>query len=421
MKLSRKVAFATVFGGLMSASSMAYAETLSMFCPASEADICKAGVADWEAETGNTVNILSMPNDWDEAVPQYQQLLSAKSTDVDILYVDVVWLGILQRNLLDLSGKVDDATLDQHFAPVVGAANIKDRLVALPWYMDAGFMYYRKDLLEKYGEEEPKTWDDLTRIAAKIQEGERAAGQDDMWGYVWQGKSSESLTCDAIEWIASNGGGSIVEPDGTVSLDNPNAAEALTRAQGWIDTISPRGVLGYDEDASRAVFEQGNAVFHRNWPYVWGTSQSEGSKIVDKVGVMALPVGKEGQASSGCLGPIYLSVSKHSAHPDLAIDLLKHVTGPKVQKMRALEGAYNPSIGALYDDAEILEAVPFMNYAEEAFAGAVARPSGYTGTNYNRVSQVFFQGVHDILANDADVAAKLTEMAADIEPIKESR
>ena len=89
--------------------------------------------------------------------------------------------------------------------------------------------------------------------------------------------------------------------------------------------------------------------------------------------------------------------------------------------MRAIKGSYNPSIGALYADEEILKAVPFMNYAQDAFAGAVARPSGYTGTSYNRVSQVFFQGVYDILANDADIDAKLTEMAADLEPIKESR
>ena len=45
-------------------------------------------------------------------------------------------------------------------------------------------------------------------------------------------------------------------------------------SQGWIDTISPQGVLNYDEESSRALFESGNAVFHRNWPYVWGTSQA---------------------------------------------------------------------------------------------------------------------------------------------------
>ncbi len=101
-------------------------------------------------------------------------------------------------------------------------------------------------------------------------------------------------------------------------------------------------MLNYDEEASRAVFESGNAVFHRNWPYVWGTSHKEGSAIVDKVGVMPLPVGKEGQKSSGCLGPMYYGVSKYSAKPEVAADFVNFITGPDMQKKRALQARSQP-------------------------------------------------------------------------------
>jgi trehalose/maltose transport system substrate-binding protein len=294
-------------------------------------------------------------------------------------------------------------------------------LIALPAYMDVGLMFYRKDLLEKYGMQPPKTWDELASQAKEIQDKERAAGNKDMWGYTWQAKSYEGLTCDAIELIASNGGGTIIADDGKVTIDNPGAAEAIEKAKGWIGTISPEGVLGYDEEASRAVFEAGNSVFHRNWPYVWGTSQTAGGQLVGKVGMMPLPVGKEGQKSSGCLGPMYFGVNKYSAKPELATEFTRFITGPEMQKMRAIEGAYNPSIGALYTDPDVLAKLPFLKDTQPAFADSATRPSGYTGTSYNRVSQAFYRAVHDMLSGDEDVKEGLAKLSARLEKLKESR
>ncbi|WP_395382583.1 extracellular solute-binding protein [Mesorhizobium sp. UC22_110] len=253
------------------AATSAWADTVSMFCGASEYELCAKAAAGFKEKTGNEVKITKMPALLDDAIPIYQQLLAAQSADADVLFIDVIWIGMLQRNMLDLKPLVPAEEVAQHFQSTIDAATTQDgRLVALPWYMDTGLMYYRKDLLEKYGKQPPKTWDELTETAKLIQEKERAAGNPDLWGFTWQGKSYEGLTCDAIEWVASSGGGTIIEPDGKVSINNPAAAKALTRAKDWVKTISPEGVLGYDEETSRAVFEAGNAVFHRNWPYVSG-------------------------------------------------------------------------------------------------------------------------------------------------------
>ncbi|PLP55758.1 ABC transporter substrate-binding protein [Mesorhizobium loti] len=404
------------------AATPAWADTVSMFCGASEYELCAKAAAGFKEKTGNEVKITKMPALLDDAIPIYQQLLAAQSTDADVLFIDVIWIGMLQRNMLDLKPLVPAEEVAQHFQSTIDAATTQDgRLVALPWYMDTGLMYYRKDLLEKYGKQPPKTWDELTETAKLIQEKERAAGSPDLWGFTWQGKSYEGLTCDAIEWIASGGGGTIVETDGKVSINNPEAAKALTRAKGWVNTISPEGVLGYDEETSRAVFEAGNAVFHRNWPYVWGTSQADGSKVAGKVGMMALPVGAEGQKSSGCLGPMYLGISKYTAKPELATELLRYLVGPEVQKMRAVEGAYNPTQKSLYSDKDVLAKLPFLADAQAAFDGSVARPSGYTGSSYNRVSQAFYRAVHEILADGADVDKTLTDLAGRLEKLKESR
>ena len=146
---------------------------------------------------------------------------------------------------------------------------IRDR----PWFADASLLFYRKDLLEKYGEQAPQTWAQLTATAQKIQDAERKAGNDKFWGYVWQGRAYEGLTCNALEWVASYNGGSIVEPDGKISINNPQAVKALAQAKPWVNTITPPGVLNYTEEESRGVFQAGNALFMRNWPYAWGLSQ----------------------------------------------------------------------------------------------------------------------------------------------------
>ncbi|CAM5536909.1 putative ABC transporter-binding protein [Mycolicibacterium aubagnense] len=404
------------------AATPAWADTVSMFCGASEYELCAKAAAGFKEKTGNEVKITKMPALLDDAIPIYQQLLAAQSADADVLFIDVIWIGMLQRNMLDLKPLVPAEEVAQHFQSTIDAATTQDgRLVALPWYMDTGLMYYRKDLLEKYGKQPPKTWDELTETAKLIQEKERAAGNPDLWGFTWQGKSYEGLTCDAIEWVASSGGGTIIEPDGKVSINNPAAAKALTRAKDWVKTISPEGVLGYDEETSRAVFEAGNAVFHRNWPYVWGTSQADGSKVAGKVGMMALPVGADGQKSSGCLGPMYLGISKYTAKPELSTQLLRYLVGPEVQKMRAIEGAYNPTQKSLYSDKDVLAKLPFLADAQAAFDGSVARPSGYTGSSYNRVSQAFYRAVHEIIADGTDVDKTLTDLSGRLEKLKESR
>ena len=417
---NRKLAFRLPLLALLGAGA-AHAETVSVFCASTEFELCTKAAAAWKEKTGNEAKINKMPALLDDAIPLYQQLLAAKSTDVDVLFLDVIWLGMFKNNLLDLSTLVPKPDQDQHFASTLNAAKLDGKLVAMPAYMDVGLMFYRKDLLEKYGKPAPKTWEELTATAKEIQDKERAGGKADMWGYAWQAKSYEGLTCDALELISSSGGGSIISDDGKVTIDNPAAADALTLAKSWIGTISPEGVLNYDEEASRAVFESGNAVFHRNWPYVWGTSQTTGSAVIDKVGMMPLPVGKAGEKSSGCLGPMYYGVSKFSTKPDVAANFVDFITGPEMQKMRAVDAAFNPSITALYTDADVLKKIPFLKDNQQAFADSAIRPSGYTGTSYNRVSQAFYRSVHDMLSGGKEVESGLKDMAARLEKLKESR
>jgi len=383
-----------------------------------EFDVCKEGVDAWAKKTGNKATVVTSTTSSTDKLAAAQQLLSAESSDVDVFSVDVVWPGILGKFFVDLKPYTKGVEAE-HFPALVANGTLDGKLVAMPWFADAGLLYYRKDLLDKYKEAAPTTWAQLTATAKKIQDAERKAGNKDMQGFVFQGKAYEGLTCDALEWVASFGGGSVVDPDGKISINNPGAAAALELAASWPGAISPTGALNAEEEEARTAFQSGNAVFMRNWPYAWALAQDASSPVKDKVGVAPLPKGDgDGARAAATLGGWDLSVSKFSKHPAEAADLVMYLTSAAEQKRRALTAAFNPTIPSLYSDKEIVAANPFLAGMGDTFKGAVPRPATVTGGKYNQVSSAFFNAVHSVISKEKPAKDALTELAAKLEQIK---
>jgi trehalose/maltose transport system substrate-binding protein len=334
MKLCQNLLISTaiVCSAAAFSAAPAAAETISISCGAvgQELELCKQGTDAWSEKTGHQVNIVSTPNSATERLALYQQLLAAGATDIDVFQIDVIWPGILANHLIDLK-EYSGGAEDKNFPAIIENNTVDGRLVAMPWFTDAGVLFYRKDLLEKHGEQAPTTWAELSATAQKIQDAERAAGDDKLWGFVWQGKAYEGLTCDALEWVASHNGGTIVDPDGKVTINNPGAITAIDQAAGWVKTISPEGVLNYAEEEARGVFQSGNAVFMRNWPYAWALAQGPDSSIKDKVGVVALPKGGADGRPAATLGGWQLSVSKYSKNPEISAELVMCLTSDAEQ------------------------------------------------------------------------------------------
>lgn len=379
-------------------------------------DFCKKATDEWSKKTGNTVKHLTIPQSTSDILGLFRQMFAAKSTDVDVISVDVVWPGTIKAHLLDL-GPYSKGAEKEHFPAIVANNTVDGKLLAMPWFTDAGVLYYRKDLLAKYSEKPPLTWDELTATAKKVMDGERKAGNGDMQGYVFQAKAYEGLSCNTLEWISSYGGGAIVDAAGKVTVNNPKAAKALTTAAGWIGTIAPTGVLNYGEEDARGVFQKGNSVFMRNWPYAWSLSQGADSPVKDKVGVIALPKGDDGKTAA-TLGGWQLSVVKYSKHAAEAADLVMYLSSPAVQKDRAIRGSYNPTIPALYKDAEVLKASPFFGTLYETFTNAVPRPATITGAKYNEVSAAFWNASHEVLSGSAKADESLKKLEAKINAIR---
>jgi trehalose/maltose transport system substrate-binding protein len=397
---------------------LALAEKLVIACGSvgQEADVCKQGAEAWAKKTGNTVELMTVPQDAGQQLAQFQQLLAANSADIDVIRIDVVWPGLMANNFIDLKPYFPDEVLKEHFQPIVKNNTVNGKLIAIPWFTDAGLLYYRKDLLEKYGQKVPTTWQELAASAKAVMEGEKKAGNAKLTGFVFQGKAYEGLTCNALEWVDSFQGGTIVDSTGKVTINNPKAIEAIDFFASLVGNVVPKGVLNYQEEEARNAFQAGTAVFMRNWPYAWALVNGKDSPVAGKVGVMALPKGGPDGKSTGTLGGWQLGVSKFSKSPKIAADLVKYLTGPEEQKRRALVASFNPTIMSLYKDPELLKANPFMGNLYDTFVNAVPRPT-ITGAKYNQVSTEFRNGVYSTLSGKGKAADNLKKVEAKLKTL----
>jgi trehalose/maltose transport system substrate-binding protein len=357
-------------------------------------------------DTGIEVRVIPRPKDATESYAAYQRMFQSQSSDVDVLMLDVIWPGAFAQHLEDLGPKLG-AVAKEHVESIVQNNTVNGKLIAIPWYTDFPMLYYRKDLLEKYGfNKPPETWDELEQMSKKIMDGEKGQSPN-FTGFVWQGKAYEGLTCNALEWVASSGGGHIID-DGKPSVNNPKAIKALNRAKGWVGNISPAGVTGYEEEDARNAFQGGNAAFMRNWPYAYAAGNDDKSPIKGKFDVAPLPH-DPGQKSAGTVGGWQLGVSKYSKNKDAAIEFVRYLASPEAQKYRAVTASLAPTIPSIQQDPEVVKAMPFLAKAKDL--SLVTRPSNTTGARYNEASLAFFQGVSQVLQGQdaAKVAPQIDE------------
>lgn len=372
---------------------------------------CKEGVALWEKATGKQAKVVPAPNGSTERLTLFQQHLAAHSDNIDIYQLDVVWPGLLESHFEDLKGYIPQEELDAYFPQLIDNNTIKGKLVAMPWFVQVGFLYYRKDLLEKYGRLVPQTWQELEETARVIQEGEKKEGRD-VWGYVFQGKAYEGLTCNALEWISAHkNGGTVVEADGRVSLNNPQAIAITNRIHSWMGTLVPQGVLNYEQEDCRGVFQSGKAIFMRNWPYAWHLLNSPDSSVAGKIGIMPLPKGGPDGQATGVLGGWNLGLSKYSKRKADAASLIRFLTGYKELKRRSEVGGYFPPMKRLYEEHSVLQANPLMKAMSLVLKNASLRPARQTRSKYSRVSSAFWNAIHNVLSGKmrAEKSFKETE------------
>jgi trehalose/maltose transport system substrate-binding protein len=323
----------------------------------------------------------------------------------DVLGIDVIWPGTLADDLIDLRPYFA-TELSSQDPQLVSSYTVHGKVVAMPYHTQVGVLAFRTDLLRQYGySHPPETWDELESMAARIQAGERAKGRKDFWGYVWNGAATEGLTCNALEWQIAEGGGSIIEDDETISVNNPAAIRAWQRATRWIGRISPPAVVAYRETDSLNVWDSGNAAFMRTWEWGYRLTHPRESPVQDRTGYTSMPGGRSGRVDM--LGGYGLAVPRSSTHPREAADLIRFLIA-REQRSRADPSYTEPAAKSqLYDLPQILQVYAPAPQVKKQSSWLVSRPSNVTGHAYEDVTQAYIRAVHSVLSGErsAPVAA----------------
>lgn len=308
-----------------------------------------------------------LPASSDRQHQYYAMNLDGGNAPFDVLGVDTIWVQEFAKAgwLTSLDELLPTAERDQFFPGPIEAATFEGRLYALPWYIDAGVLYYRRDLLDRHGLGPPRTWPELVRAAELVLEAER---NSKLVGFVWQGKQYEGLICVAIEVLRSNG-------SDLWTGDRERAEGALQFLRETISVygITPLSTSMADEESTRLIFGDGRALFMRNWPYAWSLLQREGSPVREKIGVAPVP-SFPGHAGAPVLGGWLLAIPQNSPRREAAGKLIRFLTSPDTQRRIATELGYNPTRRALYAEQPLLKIRPLLEDLYPIFLTARPRP-----------------------------------------------
>jgi multiple sugar transport system substrate-binding protein len=284
----------------------------------------------------------TLPASSDEQHLYYAINLSAQTSEFDVFALDTIWTAEFAAAgwLRDVSALVAAEDERDFYAAPLASVSWRGRRYAVPWFVDAGLLYYRSDLVAA-----PRTWADLAGAIRRVR-----ATHPQMHGFVWQGKQYEGLVCNALEFVWSHGG--------DLGAGNEGAARGLAFMRALVaEGLSPAHVTTLTEEPSRVLFGRGRALFLRNWPYAWKLLEGESSPVRGRVGVATLPHAA-GSAPVATLGGWHLGVNAHSKRPALAERLVAFLTTAASQKALALAYGYSPprrslhgALGALFEAA----------------------------------------------------------------------
>jgi multiple sugar transport system substrate-binding protein len=338
------------------------------------------------------VKLLELPEAADDQRRLQIQRLRAKSSECDVLGMDVIWTAeyAAQGWLKDVSDYISQNG-DKFIKSTVDTTDYNGKNWGVPFNSNAGFIYYRTDQVESA----PKDWESLYKEAQ----------QND--GVVYQGFRYEGLTVNFLELLYSKGG-SIVSDDGkSATADSQEVKDVLTfMADGIKNGAAPKAVTTYKEEESRRAFESGNATFMRNWPYAYALDKK--SKIGDKFDIATFP-GFAGQQGAGVLGGYNLGISAYSKNPEGSLAFIDFATEPDQQKIMATEASLPPTVSATYDDPAVKKAMPFADQLRTAIEQAKARP---VSPVYPQISEAVFNNVYDALQGNTspdDAAKKMND------------
>ena len=310
----------------------------------------------------------------------------------DVLLMDVTWTPKYAKAgwLEPLEAWLGADALED-LAPGAELGNAFDgHLWRFPLVADMGLLFWRTDLMEA----PPRTPAELEAISQSLQQEGRVR-----WGYVWEGRQYEGLSCTYLEVLRGFGGRWL--RDGSPDLNSNAAIAASQWLRHLVDVgITPPAVANMAEPEALQTFETGDAAFMRNWPYAWAELNKNGSLLSGKVGITTM-VSEPQEPHVATQGSWGLSVLSSSQHKQAAVEALQFLTSTAAQKQLNLNWGYTPTRLSVFEDPELIRANPVLPELQAALAAAVLRP---VTPIYAQLSDLLYREVNTVITGEVAAA-----------------
>jgi len=320
--------------------------------------------------------------------------------------IDVIWPAEFASNgwTVPLDSRWPASDRANYLPGPIKSCTYNGMVVAAPLRTDLGILYYRTDIIST----PPNTFDDLTNMA-------KSNASKARYGYVWQGSQYEGLVCDFVEVLAGYGG-SVLDPNNSksVTANSPQGVQALTEMVSWVGTISPISITTFTEEPSRQAFQNGDAIFMRNWPYAYSLGNASGSKIAGKFNIHAMPYGGSGTVGHSCVGGWNMAINAFSKNPDASWSFMKYMLGADAQKQLAIKGSFTPSLQSVYNDSDVQSKQPLFTKLAPILQNSLPRP---VSPVYPDLSNIIQNHVHQALTKVVSPAAALSALQSELQAL----
>ena len=412
-----KILLATAAGAVLAANACAQSTTLRIFTGGQQRpDVMRKIADEYQKKNPNVKIEVEVGGATSEAQQQYlSTVLSAKDSVLDVILIDVIrpaqWAAQGWAEPLDTYLGADKAkVLSQYLKAYADADQVNGKLVALPYFADSQFLYYRKDLLEKYKRPVPKTWDEMMETAKIVMDGEKAP---QLQGFSTAGSPIEGTVCTYL--VPLWGAGGDITANGKLNLDTAQARLPF-QLYGRMKQagVLPKNIAEIPTDRIRIDMQGGNLIFGMTWGYVWNRLENDAdSKVKGKIGVTTLPHDPGGKSAT-CIGGWQLAVSAYSKNKAEAVKFARWLSSPETSKMQAILASHMPVFPSVYKDPDVLKANPWFADALPVVEGAKSRP---VSAQYPQVSDVIRSNMNAYLAGTKTTDGALADMKSRLAPI----
>ncbi len=336
----------------------------------------------------------------------YDNTLRARSGSIDVMSIDVVYPAEFASNgwTVDLTSKWSASDRANYLQGPIKSCTYNGQVVAAPLRTDLGVLYYRKDIIPT----PPNTFDDLTSMA-------KSNASKTRYGYVWQGSQYEGLVCDFSE-VLHGYGGDVLDPANAkkVIVNSPEGVQALTEMVSWVGTISPTSITTFTEEPCRLAFQNGDAIFMRNWPYAYSLGNASGSKVAGKFDIHSLPYGGSGTVGHSTTGGWNMAINAFSKNPDASWSFMKYMLGAYAQKQLAIQGSFTPALQSVYNDPEVQSKQPLFTKLAPILQNTLPRP---VSPVYPDLSNIIQNHVHQALTKQVSPADALSALQTELQTL----